>query len=95
MVSNARSLVRLVTHQLARLVSLVGRFIASIRWLSPAKYNITSCGADPDNGKPDAVPSNCTVGPVQPFYWYQNERNNVRFDRLFMGLLITHRWPNI
>ncbi|PSR74237.1 hypothetical protein PHLCEN_2v9981 [Hermanssonia centrifuga] len=35
------------------------------------------CGADPDNGKPDAVPSNCTVGPVQPFYWYQNERNNM------------------
>ncbi|KAF7796010.1 hypothetical protein EIP86_007179 [Pleurotus ostreatoroseus] len=35
------------------------------------------CGADPANGVPDATPSNCTVGPVQPFYWDQNERNNM------------------
>ncbi|KAJ3534747.1 hypothetical protein NM688_g7086 [Phlebia brevispora] len=35
------------------------------------------CGADPANGKPDASPNNCTVGPVQPFYWDQQEGNNV------------------
>ena len=36
------------------------------------------CGADPDYGKPDAAPGNCTYGAKQPFYWFQNERNNVR-----------------
>ncbi|KAI0071994.1 hypothetical protein K474DRAFT_1651739 [Panus rudis PR-1116 ss-1] len=35
------------------------------------------CGADPDNGVQQATPSNCTVGPKQPFYWYQKERNNM------------------
>ncbi|KAL4250822.1 Lytic polysaccharide monooxygenase AA14 [Abortiporus biennis] len=35
------------------------------------------CGADPANGRPNATPSNCTVGPKQPLYWYQNERNNM------------------
>lgn len=35
------------------------------------------CGADPANGRPHATPKNCTVGAMQPFYWYQAERNNV------------------
>ncbi|KAI0349736.1 hypothetical protein OH77DRAFT_1507355 [Trametes cingulata] len=35
------------------------------------------CGADPDFGKPDAVPGNCTYGAKQPFYWFQAERNNM------------------
>ncbi|OBZ72245.1 hypothetical protein A0H81_08036 [Grifola frondosa] len=35
------------------------------------------CGADPNNGHPNATPGNCTIGPKQPFYWYQNERNNM------------------
>ena len=35
------------------------------------------CGADPDNGKPNAAPGNCTYGAKQPFYWFQAERNNV------------------
>jgi hypothetical protein len=32
------------------------------------------CGADPANGRPNATPSNCTVGAKQPFYWFQKER---------------------
>ncbi|KAI0663764.1 hypothetical protein C8Q70DRAFT_952431 [Cubamyces menziesii] len=35
------------------------------------------CGADPDNGKPNAAPGNCTYGAKQPFYWFQAERNNM------------------
>ncbi|TFK91418.1 hypothetical protein K466DRAFT_323337 [Polyporus arcularius HHB13444] len=35
------------------------------------------CGADPDYGKPDAAPGNCTYGAKQPFYWFQKEQNNV------------------
>ena len=35
------------------------------------------CGADPDFGKPDAAPGNCTYGAKQPFYWFQKEANNV------------------
>ena len=35
------------------------------------------CGADPDYGKADAAPGNCTYGAKQPFYWFQKERNNV------------------
>ncbi|TCD61917.1 hypothetical protein EIP91_007709 [Steccherinum ochraceum] len=35
------------------------------------------CGADPANGVPNATPSNCTVGPKQPLYWDQKERNNM------------------
>lgn len=35
------------------------------------------CGADPTNGKPEAAPGNCTYGAKQPFYWLQQERNNV------------------
>ncbi|EIW57727.1 uncharacterized protein TRAVEDRAFT_65440 [Trametes versicolor FP-101664 SS1] len=35
------------------------------------------CGADPDFGKPDAAPGNCTYGAKQPFYWFQAERNNM------------------
>ncbi|KAI0346057.1 hypothetical protein BDW22DRAFT_1342339 [Trametopsis cervina] len=31
------------------------------------------CGAD---GSKPATPSNCTVGPVNPMYWYQAEGNN-------------------
>ncbi len=36
------------------------------------------CGADPEHGKPDAVPGNCTYGAKQPLYWLQKEGNNVR-----------------
>ncbi|KAL4244267.1 hypothetical protein ABKN59_010384 [Abortiporus biennis] len=35
------------------------------------------CGADPDNGKMQASPGNCTYGAKQPFYWFQAERNNM------------------
>ncbi|KAI0709939.1 hypothetical protein C8Q76DRAFT_85190 [Earliella scabrosa] len=35
------------------------------------------CGEDPDYGKPDAAPGNCTYGAKQPFYWFQAERNNM------------------
>ncbi|CAL1716054.1 unnamed protein product [Somion occarium] len=35
------------------------------------------CGADAANGVNQATPSNCTVGPKQPLYWYQKERNNM------------------
>ena len=35
------------------------------------------CGADPANGKPEAVPGNCTYGAKQPLYWLQAENNNV------------------
>ena len=36
------------------------------------------CGKDPEYGKPDDFPGNCTYGAKQPFYWFQRERNNVR-----------------
>ena len=42
------------------------------------------CGADPDNGKPDAVPGNCTYGAKQPFYWLQTEQNNVCIPSKFV-----------
>ncbi|EMD34047.1 hypothetical protein CERSUDRAFT_67654 [Gelatoporia subvermispora B] len=35
------------------------------------------CGADPDNGRPDPTPGNCTIGPKNPLYWYQQEGNNM------------------
>ncbi|KDQ59092.1 hypothetical protein JAAARDRAFT_652144 [Jaapia argillacea MUCL 33604] len=35
------------------------------------------CGADPDNGKMQASPGNCTYGSKTPFYWFQAERNNM------------------
>lgn len=35
------------------------------------------CGADPENGKMQDAPGNCTFGAKQPFYWFQKERNNV------------------
>ncbi|THH09276.1 hypothetical protein EW145_g2125 [Phellinidium pouzarii] len=38
------------------------------------------CGADPDFGKPNAAPWNCTYGAKQPMYWYQSERNNMFED---------------
>jgi len=38
------------------------------------------CGADPKNGKPNAVPSNCTVGAKTPMYWFQAEGNNMFED---------------
>ncbi|KAL1949696.1 hypothetical protein VTO73DRAFT_8577 [Trametes versicolor] len=34
------------------------------------------CGADPEHGKLDAVPGNCTYGAKQPLYWLQKEGNN-------------------
>ena len=36
------------------------------------------CGADPANGKMQASPGNCTYGAKQPFYWFQQDQNNVR-----------------
>lgn len=36
------------------------------------------CGADSDDGYPQATPGNCTYGAKQPLYWLQAERNNVR-----------------
>ena len=36
------------------------------------------CGADPANQKMQSVPGNCTYGAKTPFYWFNNERNNVR-----------------
>ncbi|KAJ3019167.1 hypothetical protein NUW54_g155 [Trametes sanguinea] len=38
------------------------------------------CGADPDHGKPDATPGNCTIGAKTPMYWYQREGNNMFED---------------
>ncbi|KAI8980162.1 hypothetical protein BD414DRAFT_112698 [Trametes punicea] len=35
------------------------------------------CGADPDNGRPDPTPGNCTIGAKLPMYWYQREGNNM------------------
>ncbi|KAI0322552.1 hypothetical protein OF83DRAFT_1235365 [Amylostereum chailletii] len=35
------------------------------------------CGADPDFDKTLPVPGNCTYGAKQPFYWFQQERNNM------------------
>ncbi|TDL17933.1 hypothetical protein BD410DRAFT_729243 [Rickenella mellea] len=35
------------------------------------------CGADPEFGKMQADPSNCTYGAKQPFYWLQKEQNNM------------------
>ena len=49
------------------------------------------CGADPDFKKPDAAPWNCTYGAKQPFYWFQNEQNNVRPPSTH--LFVTHCKP--
>ncbi|KZP23879.1 hypothetical protein FIBSPDRAFT_785603, partial [Athelia psychrophila] len=38
------------------------------------------CGADPTDGKSDAVPGNCTYGAKQPFYWFQAENNTMNED---------------
>jgi hypothetical protein len=35
-----------------------------------------SCGPDPDFGRLEARPWNCTYGAKQPLYWYQKEGNN-------------------
>ena len=40
------------------------------------------CGADPENGKMQASPGNCTYGAKQPFYWFQNQTNNVCIFRI-------------
>ncbi|KAI0636238.1 hypothetical protein C8Q77DRAFT_1052406 [Trametes polyzona] len=40
------------------------------------------CGADPEHGKPDPVPGNCTYGAKQPLYWLQKERNNMFEDAI-------------
>lgn len=42
------------------------------------------CGADPANNKMQAAPANCTYGAKTPFYWFNNERNNVSL-LLFQG----------
>ncbi|KAH9948617.1 hypothetical protein B0H21DRAFT_231728 [Amylocystis lapponica] len=52
------------------------------------------CGADPNNGRPNADLGNCTVGPKQPFYWYQQERNNM-FEGTYAPPLYTDLYyPN-
>ncbi|KAI0833684.1 hypothetical protein BC628DRAFT_1307799 [Trametes gibbosa] len=38
------------------------------------------CGADPDHGKVEAAPGNCTYGAKQPLYWLQKEGNNMFED---------------
>ncbi|ETW82798.1 hypothetical protein HETIRDRAFT_382834, partial [Heterobasidion irregulare TC 32-1] len=35
------------------------------------------CGADPSFAKSLPVPGNCTFGAKQPFYWFQNDTNNM------------------
>ena len=45
------------------------------------------CGADPQHGKPDATPGNCTYGAKQPFYWFQKEQNNVSPLPIYAPLL--------
>uniref|UniRef100_A0A8H7XLC7 Uncharacterized protein n=1 Tax=Psilocybe cubensis TaxID=181762 RepID=A0A8H7XLC7_PSICU len=35
------------------------------------------CGIDLPNKKLQDVPANCTYGAKQPFYWFNNERNNM------------------
>jgi hypothetical protein len=35
------------------------------------------CGADPINNVPEDVPGNCTFGAKQPFYWFNQEQNNM------------------
>ena len=51
------------------------------------------CGADPDNGKLNAVPGNCTYGAKQPFYWYQAEQNNVSVSSIFVSLVLPTLLP--
>ena len=45
------------------------------------------CGADPADGKVDAVPGNCTYGAKQPFYWFQKEDNNVSLSMPPFGVI--------
>lgn len=47
------------------------------------------CGADPNNGRPEAAPGNCTYGAKQPFYWLQQEHNNVRQTLFLLKRLLT------
>ncbi|KAF9012227.1 hypothetical protein BDZ89DRAFT_1142958 [Hymenopellis radicata] len=35
------------------------------------------CGTDEPNNKLFSVPSNCTYGAKQPFYWFNKEQNNM------------------
>jgi hypothetical protein len=35
------------------------------------------CGTDPANRRPNVSPGNCTYDAKQPFYWSQQEGNNV------------------
>ena len=42
------------------------------------------CGPDPDNGKKQFAPANCTYGAKTPFYWFNNEKNNVSLPPLFV-----------
>ncbi|CAA7267535.1 unnamed protein product [Cyclocybe aegerita] len=50
----------------------------SISDVPPAKPTVARrCGADPVNNRLQAAPANCTYGAKQPFYWFNNERNNM------------------
>jgi len=49
------------------------------------------CGADPDNGKLQAAPANCTYGPKAPFFWFNNERNNM-FEGTFSPPVYNDRY---
>lgn len=35
------------------------------------------CGSDPENGKLESSPANCTYGAKTPFYWFNLEKNNM------------------
>ncbi|KIP10435.1 hypothetical protein PHLGIDRAFT_125488 [Phlebiopsis gigantea 11061_1 CR5-6] len=48
------------------------------------------CGADSASGH-EASPSNCTVGPKNPFYWDQTERNNM-FEGLYDAPTYSQRY---
>ena len=47
------------------------------------------CGADPANKKLVGSAANCTYGAKTPFYWFNNERNNVRPPFLFFFTSLT------
>jgi hypothetical protein len=74
-------------------------FIISQDYMNGFKCNVTGststvplatskvarrCGADPANQKTQSVPANCTYGAKTPFYWFNNERNNVRYILVFL-----------
>ncbi|KAF8150946.1 hypothetical protein B0H34DRAFT_801848 [Crassisporium funariophilum] len=49
------------------------------------------CGTDPDNQKLQSAPGNCTYGAKQPYYWFNNERNNM-FEGTFSPPVYNDRY---